>query len=68
VKYHLKRYPDGGFEYSPVARVESPRDGFDIVDALPDDIKAKMPKPGDREDPMDDIKARLDKLEAKVKP
>jgi len=67
VKYYLKRYPDGGFEFSPVGGGGA-RDGFDIVDEIPEDIIAKMPKPGEAVDPMVEIKARLDKLEAKVKP
>jgi hypothetical protein len=67
VKYYLKRYPDGGFEFSPVGVNGGERDGFEIVDELPKDIKDKMPKFGDVVDPLADIKKRLDAIEAKVK-
>jgi hypothetical protein len=67
MKYFIKRYPDGGFEFSPVGLAEVARDGFEIVDELSADIKAKLPQPGTAANELDAIKKRLEALEAKVK-
>jgi len=66
LKYYLKRYPDGGFEFSPVGLVEVERDGFEIIDELPQDIVDKLPKPGEAANEIEALKMRLDALEAKV--
>lgn len=66
MKYYLKRYPDGGFEFSPVGVNGGERDGFEVVDELPKDIKDKMPKVGEAVDSLADIKKRLDDLEKKT--
>jgi hypothetical protein len=38
MKYYLKRFPDG-HEYSPCPKDAPPREGYEIVDEIPEDIR-----------------------------
>ena len=73
MKYYLKRFTDGGVEYSPVGRDREPREGFEIVDVIPQDIRDREPGGKDivvQADPRDtklaDLEARVLKLEGKT--
>jgi hypothetical protein len=73
MRYFLKRYPDGGWEYSPVGRSGEPREGYEIVETIPQDIRDREPGGKDfviQADPRDaklaDLEARVLKLEGKT--
>jgi elongation factor P hydroxylase len=73
MNFYLKRFPDGGVEYSPVGRDREPREGFEIVDVIPQDIRDREPGGKDfavQVDPRDaklvDLEARVVRLEGKA--
>ena len=73
MRFYLKRYPNGGFEYSPVGRKETLREGYEIVDAVPQDIRDKEPGGKNWIEPVNlqttklaDLEARVLKLEGKT--
>jgi len=71
MKYYVKHYPDGDFEFSPVGRKGAPREGFEIVNKLPQEIIDKLPGGKDHVQPTDRLaalEARIAELEAKGKP
>jgi hypothetical protein len=73
MSFYLKRFPDGGVEYSPVGRSREPREGFEIVDAIPQDIRDREPGGKDfvvqadsKDVKLADLEARVLKLEGKT--
>jgi elongation factor P hydroxylase len=66
MKWCLKHFPDGGWEYSPVGRDEKPREGFEIVDTIPQDIRDREPGGKDWIEPVSPQAAKLSDLEARV--
>ena len=66
MRFYLKRYPDGGWEYSPVGRDEKPREGFEIVDKIPQDIRDKEPSGKDYQETVDPRDAKIAALEAEM--
>ena len=75
MRYYLKEFPDGGWEYCLVGRVVDEKKldaGFTLVDEIPQRIKDKEPGGKDYVEPkpemelkIEQIEQRLAKLEAK---
>jgi len=75
MKFYLKQYPDGGWEFSPVGHgIDKVKlaAGFKIVNKIPQMIKDKMPGGKnwvEPENPQDikirELETRLNALEAK---
>jgi len=66
MNFYLKRFPDGGVEYSPVGRSQEPREGFEIVDVIPQDIRNREPGGKNWIEPVNPQVAKLSDLEARV--
>ena len=66
MRYYLKRFDDGGFEFSPCPKGK-PRDGFSIVDELPADIIAALDAAASSPDPLALINSKLVEIENKIK-
>ncbi len=66
MKFYLKRYPDGGVEYSPVGRDEKQREGYEIVDSIPQDIRDKEPGGKDYVAPIDPRDIKLAEIEVRI--
>ena len=66
MKFYLKSFPDGGWEYSPVGVKEESRKGFQIVEAIPQDIRDREPGGKNWIEPVNPQVAKLSDLEARV--
>jgi len=66
MKFYLKRYPDGGWEYSPVGLDGEPREGFEIVDKIPQDIRDKEPGGKDYQETVDPQDVKIAMLEEEM--
>jgi hypothetical protein len=66
MRWYLKRFPDGGWEYSPVGVKEEPREGFEIVEAIPQDIRDREPGGKDFVVQVDPRDAKLAELETRI--
>jgi len=66
MKFYLKRFPDGDWEYGPVGLKVELREGYEIVEAIPQDIRDREPGGKDWIEPVNPQAAKLADLEARI--
>jgi len=69
MRFYLKEYPDGGWEYSGVGReIEQEKldAGFQIVDTIPQRIKDKEPGGKDYVEPKPEMQQKIEELEQRI--
>ena len=69
MRFYLKEYPDGGWEYSPVGlEIDQTKldSGFQIVDTIPQRIKDKEPGGKDYVEPRSEMEQKIEQLEQRL--